>query len=616
MDCTVKIFVCHHKPGPAFASDTIIPIHAGKALSSLSLDMIGDDTGDSISQKNPTWCELTVLYWMWKNVTADYLGLFHYRRYLSFEKNQEYTLTEIQALEQFGYTDATIKNVCQKADIIIPNRYGIHPVGLPFAIQSAYAFYTRDHFRKDLDLVCGLVKTTARWLYPSLLATLADNRCFFWNMAIMRQELLHEYCSCLFPILEEAERRIDISGYDSYQKRLWGFLAERMLNAYVHFATTRKKKKELARPVLFGIFDSPRLDIEKTRSGIKQQIANAPAKPGTPETINVAFAIDENYAAHCASAIRSMLVTLSPSQKIRIFILNNDDLSLETKRKFARLTAAHPGADIEYVSVQAGYFADFIHNRPYISVATYYRLKLQELLPPEIEKIIYLDADIIVADNIAELWEIELGDNFAAGAKDEGGINQTRRLRLPLTHEYVNAGVTIFNLKKIRKIDAETLYLESLYKNFDSIALQDQDILNIAFVNNIKVVPLRWNANARLYRLNDLEHSYSQKEAEEAAKNPGIIHYTDSNKPWDSVCEHPFKDLYLENRKKSGWDIGWFSYNRKKLFSRFQHDGMIIVYVALMKIRVQKTSGIRKLYLCAKACRNMIRECVHILCRY
>ena len=87
MSNNVKIFVCYHKNTPIYKSECIIPIHVGKANTELELDMIKDNTGDNISERNASWCELTALYWIWKNVQADYYGLFHYRRFLNFKNN-------------------------------------------------------------------------------------------------------------------------------------------------------------------------------------------------------------------------------------------------------------------------------------------------------------------------------------------------------------------------------------------------------------------------------------------------------------------------------------------------------------------------------------------------
>ena len=81
----IKIIVCCHKDDLKLSSDVYFPLHVGKAVSSLDLDIQGDDTGDNISEKNPGYCELTGMYWAWKNLKGvDYIGLCHYRRYFDF----------------------------------------------------------------------------------------------------------------------------------------------------------------------------------------------------------------------------------------------------------------------------------------------------------------------------------------------------------------------------------------------------------------------------------------------------------------------------------------------------------------------------------------------------
>ena len=87
----VNILVCHHKESDYIKTECLIPIQVGRAIAPYKLDYcIGDDTGDNISHKNKNWCELTAMYWQWKNVDADYYGLFHYRRYLSFRHEKSF----------------------------------------------------------------------------------------------------------------------------------------------------------------------------------------------------------------------------------------------------------------------------------------------------------------------------------------------------------------------------------------------------------------------------------------------------------------------------------------------------------------------------------------------
>lgn len=556
MKKNIKIYVCHHKKAPLLKTQSIFPIHAGKANSNLELDIIGDNTGDNISERNGSWCELTVIYWMWKNVQADYYGLFHYRRFLNFKDldagyDTFYDFSK-ENLEKFGWDDKTIEDVCSQYDILSSPIWGIHPVGLPHKLMTNYDFYGKEHFSKDLDIVISLIKERSPEIYPYALKSLYSKECFFANMLIMKKEYFYEYCEWMFDILFEAEKLIDISKYDSYQKRIWGFIAERLSNCFLEYIRSKNKKLRYSPlGMVFGIFEKNSFLIEDIDNNIKRNKNESLSYVSSP--INIVFAIDDNYARHCAVAINSILDNANPNQKFNFFIICGDNLSLKNRALFSKY--CNENISFEYLSVNESDFSFYPLNRDHISIATYYRLALQDLLPNNIEKVIYLDADLIVLDNIAKLWDIDLEDNYIAGALDEGGILQIRRLGLPLSHNYINAGICVMNIKKMREMNLKHSYAEALYKNYDLITLQDQDILNITFVNKIKKIPLRWNVQSRFYKPNELEYAFSQKELEEAALMPAIIHYSDREKPWQNSCRHLLKSYYdfYKSRLSNEW---------------------------------------------------------------
>lgn len=122
----VKLLLCHHKESPYIKNECILPIQVGKANKDFTLSYcVGDDTGDNISEKNPFWCELTALYWAWKNLDADYYGLMHYRRFLSFEDNEEYRIvTSVGQRDiQSSLSPINIKK-CVKILILLLVQYG------------------------------------------------------------------------------------------------------------------------------------------------------------------------------------------------------------------------------------------------------------------------------------------------------------------------------------------------------------------------------------------------------------------------------------------------------------------------------------------------------------
>lgn len=559
MKKNIKIYVCHHKNTATYENNYIIPIQAGRAISDIKLNMLGDDTGDNISFKNKSWCELTVIYWMWKNIDADYYGLFHYRRFLNFksigggyELFHEFNNINI---DRFGWNEKDIETLCYNYDIISSPVWNIHPIGLPNKLMTNYEFYNKEHFGKDLDLIIDIIKNKYPNIYPYALRSLYSKECFFANMLIMNKKYFNEYCNWVFDILFEAEKRIDISNYDSYQYRIWGFLAERLSNCFIEYVKARDENlRYTTLGMVFGVFDKYLFNKNIFENNIIIQKSRH-QDFFSKDTINIVFAIDDNYVKHCATVIESILDFINIKQKIRFFILySENNLSYISQSLLSNFDSEY--IDIEFIKVNAKDFKIYPLNRAHISIATYYRLAIHKLLPENIDKVIYLDADLLVLDNIANLWNEDISDYVIAGAPDEGGISQIRRLNLAIQHNYINAGVCVMNLKKMRQLNLDHLYIESLYKNYDLITLQDQDILNITFEKNIKRLHVKWNIQSRMFKYNELEYSYKEKELKEAMENPGIIHYSDSQKPWQLSSRHPVKYLFkmYESRLSKEWD--------------------------------------------------------------
>lgn len=167
---------------------------------------------------------------------------------------------------------------------------------------------------------------------------------------------------------------------------------------------------------------------------------------------------------------------------------------------------------------------------------------------PDLDKVIYIDSDVVVLGNIANLWEVDLNNKCIGAALDEGGIIQSRRLGLD--SDYFNAGILVFNLKRIRYLfdDPFNYFFECYNQYRDRITLQDQDILNIAFKDEVKLISLAWNMNSRIFSQNILDHKYNDLDEIEALSSIGVLHYTDTYKPWKFFCRHPYAKLYWKYR--------------------------------------------------------------------
>lgn len=227
----IKLFVCCHHPHKVSEHPLLVPVQVGTALSDTRFDgFFHDDTGENISKKNRSYCELTAQYWAWKNVEADYYGLFHYRRYLYPDLNTdlpyriESSPTE-QILQRLNF-DA-IAALIPKYDLIMPLGENMY-----ISVREHYR-NAPFHHQKDLDLVEHIIQERYPEYMTAMDAYLSGTICYFGNICIMKRQIFHDYCAWLFSILEEFDRRADLRGYSSQELRVNGYLAERLLGIYL-----------------------------------------------------------------------------------------------------------------------------------------------------------------------------------------------------------------------------------------------------------------------------------------------------------------------------------------------------------------------------------------------
>ena len=203
---------------------------------------LSDDTGDNISAKNPNYCELTGLYWVWKNVkNDDNVGLVHYRRYFSKYSNLgmhwRYALgRKIELL-----TDQTASEMLKDHDWIVATRRRLIAVDGSYS-KSIYDQYKYGHNERDLLTVKQVIAEK----YPEYLTAFDEimqgETISSYNMFYTSRKNFDAYCAWLFDILFEVEKRIDISDYDTYQARVFGFLSERLLSVYLKHNNCRVKE--------------------------------------------------------------------------------------------------------------------------------------------------------------------------------------------------------------------------------------------------------------------------------------------------------------------------------------------------------------------------------------
>lgn len=207
----MAVYIAAHKAFAVPDEPGYIPLQVG-AEGKAPLGYTPDNTGDHISEKNPHYCELTGVYWVWKNTADTYKGLVHYRRYFRGKKGR--------------LTQEEIREWLTRYDVLLPRREILR--------ESAYAeFCLHSGQEKDLVSLRQAIEAVDPTVLPAYDRVMAGNRLHLYNMLITSGGEFDAYCAWLFAVLGKLEESVDMTGYTPYQQRLYGFLSERLLNVWV-----------------------------------------------------------------------------------------------------------------------------------------------------------------------------------------------------------------------------------------------------------------------------------------------------------------------------------------------------------------------------------------------
>lgn len=213
------VYIAVHKDVPLPRREGYVPLQVG-AAGGPTLPYIGDNTGLHISEKNPFYCELTGVFWVWHNTRDDYKGLVHYRRYFT---HRGHILQE-----------AEIREVLTDYDVILPR-----PEPLREAAWQEFCLHSGRE--KDLHLTRAAVESVSRDMLPAFDKVMAGHSLHLYNMLVAPQAAFDAYCRWLFAVLTQVEQRVDMTDYTPYERRLYGFLGERLLNVWVTHRGLRVK---------------------------------------------------------------------------------------------------------------------------------------------------------------------------------------------------------------------------------------------------------------------------------------------------------------------------------------------------------------------------------------
>lgn len=540
----IKIFVSNRidLDSEQIDNSLFIPVRCGAVFDSRkNIEILGDDTGDNISDKRMCYGELTVLYWAWKNVDADYYGIQHYRRYFNFsnsiKKEDIYghvcrSFIKNKTIEEFLLNDQhAITEIVKGNDIVISEGWDCSRAGFNNLKEQ---WNSVDYLRNE-DLL--LLDKVISELYPEYSVVLHKyfNEKIFYPccMTIMKRNYFEEFCSFLFSVLFEYESRLDFTNYSQDRLRILGHIGERLVGVFL------LKQKELHE------------NLECTE--LQRVMFWKPQKFSKPfpiweHEIPVVFACSDYYFPYLSVTLKSVLENSSKTEKYDLIILHKD-ITSQHQQLLKQIFSNAQNFSLRFINIES--IVSTYNLKPFlhVSVETYYRLLSFDIFS-NYDKIIYLDSDVIVLHDLAELFQwVDLNNSFVAAVKDHDFIGEysinfqgikkyiDTELKIIDPYKYFNGGVIVFNIKNINK----SFKTDELIKIAEGKLFRfgDQDVMNLCFQGKTEIIDSRWNVlidcfNFREEQLIRKGPVWSFDEYKNSKKSPYIVHYAGGDKPWEN----------------------------------------------------------------------------------
>lgn len=566
----IKIFVSHRIDQDSVVIDNplYIPVRCGATFDQReNIEMIGDDTGENISPKREIYGELTVQYWAWKNVNADYYGLCHYRRYLSFSSkrlpediwgNINYNYLDDEAIEELNLSEEIMRETISKYDFIISE---------PFRGSSVYEQYKNvpELYIEDLDKCVEIIREYFPEYIDATEKYLREKNFYPCCLFVMTKKLFFEYSEWLFSILDIFEKEKDTSNYGNAAIRTPGHLGERLLGIYFTYILMKKpqyKTKILQRAIFWNsnevVYPKPKF---------------------SKNNIPIVMTSSDYFVPYAAAALLSIVRESSVENNYDIIFLYSF-ISDRSKTILEQTVKGRSNFAIRFFCVSPILKKyKFISNN-HVSVETFYRLFVQKIFF-QYNKIIYIDSDVIVKSDLAKLYFTNIGNNLLGATVDPDWISQyngaipkvkincKKKLKLKNPYLYFQAGVLVFNIEEmVKTFNEEEL---ARFASSSEFIYVDQDVLNSCCQGRVFFFDMSWNVmtscgGQRTKNISIYAPKYIVEQYEKARKSPQVIHYAGYIKPWndpteDFACEFwncvRGTFLYEIMLSRLGSDVSW-----------------------------------------------------------
>jgi lipopolysaccharide biosynthesis glycosyltransferase len=288
--------------------------------------------------------------------------------------------------------------------------------------------------------------------------------------------------------------------------------------------------------------------------------------------IHVVLAADGNYAMPLAVAMCSAAANCDRKRRLMFSVIQSGiERDLRAKIESSLEQTGFPDVRIDWLKAQTGRFADFKITHHYMTAMIYARLLIPELLPVEVEKALYLDCDLVVLDDLGELWDTDLGQKSLFAVRDliafvsaPAGLVNYRELGIHPEAKYFNSGVLLMNLKKWREYGTSEQVFRYLRTHREIIQMVDQEALNAVLFDDWGELDFRWNWQIpwRNYRLGKCKMPWVPE-----SDRKSIVHFTTAEKPWLPGCDYEERKYFFEYLDRTEW-AGWRVPRQKEVSTR------------------------------------------------
>jgi len=576
----IKILVTYKNEHKILKSDILTPIQTGRAIAEKNFEgMIGDDTGDNISDRNNKYSEVSAQYWAWKNQdkldNPDYIGFMHYRRHFVFN-NKELTrnilgLVEFEKADEIyqkeiNLNDDGIVSFIKDYDVVVCKEVDLIPISKalnnPLVECPRGAFDVNTHlYAKDYDLMLSIVLE----LYPEYKDIVEKHELghiqHWYNMFIMKKDLFDRYNEFAFPILFELEKQIDTINYSEASLRILGYLSERLLTLFVlKLESENSHKIKKANATFINDTSDEKLLLPKF----------------TKDSALIILSSSDYFVPYLATTLQSII---DSSNKIHNydFVIFTKDMSDKNKALLEKYFASE-NISLRFITIKNDFDQLALSTPGHVSRETYFKLVAPVYLK-NYKKCLFLDADVIVKEDLYNLYQTDVGGYPLAAVAScvYAGILNSHQdimdytqniLKLEKPYKYFQGGILLINIEEFNK----NAYSQKLLDKASSYEYKcaDQCLLNSFFKDNIKYIDNAWNFETCQKCFSETNPNMPleiKEKYNQARKAPKIVHYAGHEKPW-IFPEEEMADIWWAYARKTPF----YEVILKRMSIGFVHD--------------------------------------------